>query len=788
MNKIEKKTGIELEAQKITIISPRTKVHGLSFFVLFLFFQAGLFGFFYSFVSAFQVEYQDNVLFWGIIVLGIVLWGLYYIGKIACILIPLAMAAAGVWSFLNFAELKNEVLLVINVLRNAVNQYFVTDLRPCEVDPLLGNDVTFLLILALILVGVVLFWGLVVRVNRPLAVLVTIWPTLGAMMVGVMPSFWSLSLLMFCYIGAFSVGRIEFRYRKKTFPIPQYYKNGVTGYSALLMGVITFSLFCVAFFAAAPQTEKISSSTATLRKDIQNNDLMERVRDAFPRLRLSMSGAGQIDSGELGGSVFFTGEEALQITLDSTPKETMYLKGYTGRKYTGKRWNKDKDSDFFTTAGEASLNEEGRRKQIMEVPFLMAGDLEAQVGSQGLLRQTVIERKAASADTIYVPYVSKETANESKNAYAFSFYERGGYVDLLSLVPDRTLDSVNEWVPAYRQYVYENYLDYPKESLPRLKALCDQNPLDQVSDIQKFVTATVSGSAKYNLKAGKNPIDKDFVEYFMFESHEGYCVHFASAAVLMFRMYGIPARYAAGYIAPESEFTNDPEGKFVAHIKDEKAHAWAEIYIDGQGWMPVETTPGYSVGVNTMPESNQNETEKITEPVTDQVQGQSEAGKQDLQQTEPAGKSGADGSRGILPNSFQGRFIAILLAIVILLLLLTLTLYIRRHIILQKRNKAGIPDIFVGMYEAMVLGGLSKKYDGMESNFPDIVVQRFPGIDKRRFSEIMELVLRANYGEGSCTQEDYESVQSMYHEVCKEVYSRLSGAEKLEFKFVKVFE
>lgn len=51
----------------------------------------------------------------------------------------------------------------------------------------------------------------------------------------------------------------------------------------------------------------------------------------------------------------------------------------------------------------------------------------------------------------------------------------------------------------------------------------------------------------YTVRPGKTPKKKDFVNYFLLENKKGYCSYFASAAVLIFRYMGIPARYVEGY-------------------------------------------------------------------------------------------------------------------------------------------------------------------------------------------------------------------------------------------------
>lgn len=85
------------------------------------------------------------------------------------------------------------------------------------------------------------------------------------------------------------------------------------------------------------------------------------------------------------------------------------------------------------------------------------------------------------------------------------------------------------------------------------------------------------------------------MESFVLHQKRGFCTHFASAAVLLYRLAGYPARYATGYIAQPEEFEADGNGTYTAEVPGKNAHAWAEIYQgDGTGWVPVEMTPGYT--------------------------------------------------------------------------------------------------------------------------------------------------------------------------------------------------
>ena len=67
---------------------------------------------------------------------------------------------------------------------------------------------------------------------------------------------------------------------------------------------------------------------------------------------------------------------------------------------------------------------------------------------------------------------------------------------------------------------------------------------------------------------------------FLFGNRIGYCVHFAHAAVYMWRSLGIPARVSAGYHVQQDEV----QGSTIL-IQGNAAHAWPELYLDGVGWV-----------------------------------------------------------------------------------------------------------------------------------------------------------------------------------------------------------
>ncbi len=96
----------------------------------------------------------------------------------------------------------------------------------------------------------------------------------------------------------------------------------------------------------------------------------------------------------------------------------------------------------------------------------------------------------------------------------------------------------------------------------------------------------------YNLKAKAPPPGTDFVEWFL-QTKEGYCTYFATAMAVLARAEGIPSRYVEGFSISSANRTAD--GTYI--VRSNNAHAWAELYFDGVGWIPFDATPAAPRGV-----------------------------------------------------------------------------------------------------------------------------------------------------------------------------------------------
>ncbi|MCI8962941.1 MAG: transglutaminase domain-containing protein [Eubacterium sp.] len=102
-----------------------------------------------------------------------------------------------------------------------------------------------------------------------------------------------------------------------------------------------------------------------------------------------------------------------------------------------------------------------------------------------------------------------------------------------------------------------------------------------------FTMEYLNKNYRYTLRPGMVQDGENEIETFLFERKTGYCTHFASAAVMILRTLGVPARLAQGYMI--SGYRVNANKK--TSVRDSNAHAWVELYIDGTGWVPVDFTP-----------------------------------------------------------------------------------------------------------------------------------------------------------------------------------------------------
>ena len=319
--------------------------------------------------------------------------------------------------------------------------------------------------------------------------------------------------------------------------------------------------------------------------------------------------AGGVEDGSLtrGDGLALSGLEDIMVTTDAKPEETVYLRGFIGVDYDGTSWQAGNAAAFDSAAANWKTDGDGRLA-IANLPFLRA----AYSGAQP--QQMTVQRLHANDAYTFAPYNAYfndyytpdgdgAIAGQTVQDDMFYYFPRKQAGELLAARDDDDAGVLDRLESAYAAYVRARCLDVPDgagyDAIDKeLAALVKERKLrdDDIDGRRALVRSWLNEHCRYSADA-ETPDDTDPLLYFLNESHAGSSTQFASAAVLLCRMVGLPARYVVGYAAPKGLFAAGADGSYRAVLQDDNAHAWAEIYRDGQGWTPLEVTPGMAAEI-----------------------------------------------------------------------------------------------------------------------------------------------------------------------------------------------
>ncbi len=294
--------------------------------------------------------------------------------------------------------------------------------------------------------------------------------------------------------------------------------------------------------------------------------------------------------------------------------QTQGVSGTTGENKTTVYLNDDK-SVFATVTSERSIASPAASITRVDIP-----------GPDG----TTYRYYANAAGDIYSKQqIGTDGYVEAYNAPDLTLLQE--YVTLMSYSEKAELSDLFARTATYSNFVYDTYTgkgdsqivrdtlagiladednlgidaktaakknNYTADRQGRL-VLVNQNDSDVYIERHKLVMAIadhLNENYAYSLTPEQPENNElDGVDTFLSLTKEGYCVQFASAAVLMLREAGIPARYVDGYIVSGLSRTHadDRVALYKGTVRDWDAHSWIEVWYDGIGWVQYEMTPKY---------------------------------------------------------------------------------------------------------------------------------------------------------------------------------------------------
>ncbi|HEY4293046.1 DUF3488 and transglutaminase-like domain-containing protein [Luteibacter sp.] len=140
--------------------------------------------------------------------------------------------------------------------------------------------------------------------------------------------------------------------------------------------------------------------------------------------------------------------------------------------------------------------------------------------------------------------------------------------------------------PTLDDDVRRENLQLPMGIGPRARALAAswvQRYGDDRAAIARASLALFHTNFSYTL--APEPLGRDRIDDFLFETREGYCEHYASAFTFLMRAAGLPARVVTGY---QGGYWNTTGSYLLVRRSD--AHAWSEVWLEGRGWVRFDPT------------------------------------------------------------------------------------------------------------------------------------------------------------------------------------------------------
>lgn len=455
------------------------------------------------------------------------------------------------------------------------------------------------------------------------------------------------------------------------------------------------------------------------------------------------------------GNRYITNTPQIQVEMDQAPTEVVYLKGFEGETYSDGLWQ---EADLSTILNKVrkkiSLNKVQSRIMYNELDFQLNRQTIRIKGLDDPVMALKVRQYKGAYLNAYSPYRSEDRSPgkpifegqtdeaDRRDGYLYLFYEEKDMQVDMDRVSRSMFGRVYvDYVNAYKDVIRDTCTQVPEGAVPRLRELVAENPQTSLADIAAFVKSTVQEGTSYSLTPGLCPRGQDPAEYFLFTSKEGYCQQYALTTVLLFRLYGVPARYVTGYFAPVSAFTRQDDGTFQAVLTDFNAHAWCEIYIDGYGWTPFETTPGIS-GLST----------RLPAGLAGQVS------KGPVAMTIPSLEAGykapvieAAQSAGQLPTVYVdhiSRDFWVYLFSLLLYVLLMSPVFItwRRHQKLDQLSLMPLDALFGRLLVLLDQSGLWRGATGNELDFAERLHAAVPSLSKNDGVLLQSLALKAAFG------------------------------------------
>ena len=517
--------------------------------------------------------------------------------------------------------------------------------------------------------------------------------------------------------------------------------------------------------------------------------------------------SGGVGSGKIGEAdeLVQGEEEQLRLICNEKPNQALYLRGFVGGEYENSEWRKKKISSLKGKTGQ-----EG--EELLARPFELLKETEQ-------VKRLTVQVQKANPKYRYEPYFS---AYEDAAVYGDSFAEGGERTyetKFCTASAKKVLKRKGQ--EDYDAVVEKTYLEVPDSVAGGLRQAAEETAGDDMEEICRKIHTYLSENTVYTLKPGRTPVGKDSVLYFLNENKKGYCMHYAAAAALLLRLQKIPARFVSGYLVEPGLFQKTGNG-YQAVLTGGEAHAWAEYYVDGFGWVPFEATPGFvsvtsgiAAGITEyVPKeaSNSNSPEETVQETEIPDQELDQTGVQTEQQEEEPGtlstesskepenpekiekNGGVSGAEQVRLSIKTALWFKILFGMIVLLFVglcmvtgnrIYRICQIRKHSESEKEMVCYLYERFGSMIKDF---GYDWKAFEDAKTFAEELTKGFHSVSEVQAEQFYELAEQAYFGGNEFQKEDLRYMQKLYRKIRREGEREAGFWKKIKIKWWKNYD
>ena len=342
------------------------------------------------------------------------------------------------------------------------------------------------------------------------------------------------------------------------------YDDAKRGNRATLYAALPVALAVIILFAAIPKSTYTGQDRSKEWSDaLLSRSHLRQAWDVLTGRQIEQQGADtrSVSLSDLGAR---SETNSPVMSVLSHYSGMVYLRGSALDTYDGRNWVNSGDGTTLSWPTESQLGQTG---------------------------ELMISTRYAHA-MLYMPYyvtsmnldrVARGVENETRmTQYSVTCapMPNASYFEALYPDPASNPHMVGGDLDTQCTLLPENTMNWAKPLAERITAGLGNN-YHKALAIARYVET----SATYSLRPAKMPgSEGDFARWFLERADSGYCVHFATAATVLLKAAGIPARYVVGYRVMVQEGV-------LTSVTDAHAHAWVEYWLPGFGWTVLDPTP-----------------------------------------------------------------------------------------------------------------------------------------------------------------------------------------------------